>query len=73
MTVAKLTDRRKKAMRKINILLSTSLIVALMNIPIASAQDDRRDDRRYDRRDDRRDDRPSNWWDGILNGNTASS
>ena len=60
-------------MRKINILLSTSLIVALMNIPIASAQDDRRDDRRYDRRDDRRDDRPSNWWDGILNGNIASS
>lgn len=73
MTVAKLTGRRKKAMRKINILLSTSLIVALMNIPIASAQDDRRDDRRYDRRDDRRDDRPSNWWDGILNGNIASS
>ena len=73
MTVAKTTGRRKKAMRKINILLSTSLIVALMNIPIASAQDDRRDDRRYDRRDDRRDDRPSNWWDGILNGNTASS
>ena len=73
MTVAKLTGRRKKAMRKINILLSTSLIAALMNIPIASAQDDRRDDRRYDRRDDRRDDRPSNWWDGILNGNIASS
>lgn len=73
MTVAKTTGRRKKAMRKINILLSTSLIVALMNIPIASAQDDRRDDRRYDRRDDRRDDRPSNWWDGILNGNIASS
>ena len=55
-------------MKKINVLWSASLIAALMNIPIASAQDDRRDDRRYDRRDDRRDDRRGNWWDGIING-----
>ena len=39
-------------MKKINVLWSASLIAALMNIPIASAQDDRRDDRRYDRRDE---------------------
>jgi hypothetical protein len=64
-------------MKTINVLWSASLIAALMNIPIASAQDDRRDDRRYDRRDDgrydRRDDRRGNWWDGIISGTTASS
>lgn len=59
-------------MKKINVLWSASLIAALMNIPIASAQDDRRDDRRYDRRDDRRDDRRGNWWDGIINGTAIS-
>jgi hypothetical protein len=67
-------------MEKGKILWSASLIVALMNIPLASAQDDRRDDRRYDRRDDgrydrrddRRDDRRGNWWDGII-GSAASS
>jgi hypothetical protein len=73
MTVAKLDGRRKKAMKKINVIWSASLIAALMNIPIASAQDDRRDDRRYDRRDDRPDERRGNWWDGIFNGTTASS
>ena len=64
-------------MKKGTILWSASLIVALMNIPVASAQDDRRDDRRYDRRDDgrydRQDDRRGNWWDGIINGSAASS
>jgi hypothetical protein len=68
-------------MKKINVLWSASLIVALMNIPVAGAQDDRRDDRRYDRRDDgrydrrddRRDDRRGNWWEGIINGTAASS
>ena len=73
MTVAKLARQEEKAMKKINVLWSASLIAALMNIPIASAQDDRRDDRPYDRRDDRRDDRRGNWWDGIINGTTASS
>jgi hypothetical protein len=68
-------------MNKGKILWSASLIVALMNIPLASAQDDRRDDRgydrrddgRYDRRDDRRDDRRGNWWDSIINGSATSS
>ena len=64
-------------MDKRKILWSASLIVALMNVPLASAQDDRRDDRHYDRRDDgrhdRRDDRRGNWWDGIINGSAASS
>jgi hypothetical protein len=68
-------------MKNISVLLSAGLIAALMHIPMASAQDDRRDDRRYDRRDDgrydrrddRRDDRRGNWWDGIINGTTASS
>jgi hypothetical protein len=73
MTVAKLTEQEEKVMKKMNVLWSASLIAALMNIPIASAQDDRRDDRGYDRRDDRRDDRRGNWWDGIINGTTASS
>jgi hypothetical protein len=73
MTVAKSSEQEEKAMKKINVLWSASLIAALMNIPVASAQDDRRDDRRYDRRDDRRDDRRGNWWDGIINGTTASS
>ena len=44
-------------MDKRKILWSASLIVALMNVPLASAQDDRRDDRHYDRRDDGRHDR----------------
>ncbi|HEX6438340.1 MAG TPA: hypothetical protein VF182_14480, partial [Candidatus Binatia bacterium] len=56
-------------MDKRKILWSASLIVALMNVPLASAQDDRRDDGRHDRRDDRR----GNWWDGIINGSAASS
>jgi hypothetical protein len=73
MTVAKSSEQEEKAMKKINVLWSASLIAAIMNIPVASAQDDRRDDRRYDRRDDRRDDRRGNWWDGIINGTTASS
>jgi hypothetical protein len=73
MVVAKLTGQEEKIMKKINVLWSASLIAALMNIPIASAQDDRRDDRRYDRRDDRRDDRRGNWWDGMINGTTAIS
>ena len=68
-------------MKKINVLCSATLIAAMMNVPIVSAQDDRRDDRRYDRRDDgrydrrddRRDDRRPNWWEGILNGTIASS
>ena len=64
-------------MKKTNLLWSASLIVALMNIPIAGAQDDRRNDRRddgrYDRREDRRDDRRGNWWEGIIGGNTAST
>jgi hypothetical protein len=64
-------------MKKINVLWSATLIAAVMNVPIVSAQDDRRDDRRYDRRDDgrydRRDDRRPNWWEGIINGSIASS
>jgi hypothetical protein len=60
-------------MKKINLFWSASLIVSLMNIPVAGAQDDRRDDRRYDRRDDRRDDRRGNWWEGIINGSSAST
>jgi hypothetical protein len=73
--------KEEKHMNKGKILWSASLIVALMNIPLASAQDDRRDDRgydrrddgRYDRRDDRRDDRRGNWWDSIINGSATSS
>jgi hypothetical protein len=72
--------KEEKHMKK-GILWSASLIVALMNIPLAGAQDDRRDDRRYDRRDDgrydrrddRRDDRRGNWWDSIINGSATSS
>ena len=68
-------------MKKINVLCSATLIAAMMNVPIVSAQDDRRDDRRYDRRDDgrydrrddRRDDRRPNWWEGLINGTLASS
>ena len=64
-------------MKKIKVIWSASLIAAMMNIPIASAQDDRRDDRRYDRRDDgrydRRDDRRGNWWEEIISGTRASS
>ena len=77
--VAKLAGKEEKHMKKINVLWSASLILALMNIPFASAQDDRRDDRRYDRRDDgrydrddRRDDRRGNWWEGIINGAASS-
>jgi|RhiMethySRZTD1v2_1073278.scaffolds.fasta_scaffold172910_1 hypothetical protein len=64
-------------MKKGKIFWSAGLIVALMNIPTAGAQYDRRDDRRYDRRDDsydrRDDDRRGNWWEGIINGGTAIS
>lgn len=64
-------------MKKTNLLWSASLIVALMNIPVAGAQDDRRNDRRddgrYDSRDDRRDDRRGNWWEGIIGGNTGNT
>ena len=73
MTVANLTPQEERTMKKLNVLWSASLIVALMNIPVASAQNDRRDDRPYDRRDDRRDDRRGNWWEGIFGGTTASS
>jgi hypothetical protein len=77
----KITAQEEKVMKKINVFWSATLIAAVMNVPIVSAQDDRRDDRRYDRRDDgrydrrddRRDDRRGNWWDGIINGTTASS
>ncbi len=64
-------------MKKIKVICSATLIAAMMNVPIVSAQDDRRDDRRYDRRDDgrydRRDDRRGNWWEEIISGTTASS
>ena len=81
MAVAKLARQEEKTMKKISVLWLVPLIVAVMNVTIVSAQDDRRDDRRYDRRDDgrydrrddRRDDRRPNWWEGILNGTTASS
>jgi hypothetical protein len=73
MAVAKLRFTDETIMKKINLLWSASLVVALMNIPVAGAQDDRRDDRRYDRRDDSRDDRRGNWWEGIIGGNTGSS
>jgi hypothetical protein len=76
-----LPGKEEKHMNKGKILWSASLMVALMNVPLAGAQDHRRDDRRYDRRDDgrydrrddRRDDGRGNWWDGILNGSAANS
>ena len=81
MAVAKTSHQGGNLMNKGKILWSASLMVALMNIPLAGAQDDRRDDRRYDRRDDgrydrrddRRDDRRGNWWDGIINGSATTS
>ena len=77
MTVANLERQEENVMKKLHVLSAAGLIVALMNIPVASAQDDRRDDRRYDRRDDgrydRRDDRRGNWWEGIIGGTSASS
>jgi hypothetical protein len=61
-------------MKKINLFWLASLIVAMMNIPVAEAQNDRRDDRdRYDRRDDRRDDRRGNWWESILSGSSSGT
>ena len=72
MAVAKCSGAGGKIMKKMNVLWSATLIEAAMNVPIVSAQD-RRDDGRYDRRDDRRDDRRPNWWEGIINGTTASS
>jgi hypothetical protein len=77
----KITAQEEKVMKKINVFWSATLIAAVMNVPIVSAQDDRRDDRRYDRRDDgrydrrddRRDDRRPNWWEGIINGTAANS
>lgn len=59
-------------MKRISLFWLASVVVAAMNIPIVSAQNDRRDDR-SDRRDERRDDRRGNWWEGIFSGSSSGN